>query len=182
MFGCGSATQQAPLPSPDSSIDDATADTSTADASVDKSKACASIFGDALTNAFGRLDGSILALVPRGHPTCAQPNATHLVLQARGTCVVRGWHESGPLDCVTTLGAKSASFAPHPKDELVATVTNELELGAHGSVFATSSGGTKADSAHLIRRDLTNADGAIVIRPDSASAHYLLFKFSDQVF
>ena len=93
-----------------------------------------------------------------------------------------GWHESGPLDCVTTLGAKSASFAPHPKDELVATVTNELELGAHGSVFATSSGGTKADSAHLIRRDLTNADGAIVIRPDSASAHYLLFKFSDQAF
>ena len=184
-----------------------------ADSSIDKSAPCASTFGAALTNAFGRLDGTILAVVPPAHPTCAQPNSTHLVLQVTtngaayrmvldvfgnppdptvalfevdaplaGPAWSEGWHEAVPLDYVVTLGVKSTSFVPHPKDELVALVTNELDLGAHVSVFATSTGGSKADSTHLIHRNLTNADGAIVIHPESSSAHYLLFKFSEQVF
>ncbi len=51
------------------------------DAAVDKAKACASTFGDALTNAFGRMDGTITAVVPPAHPTCPMPNGDHLVLQ-----------------------------------------------------------------------------------------------------
>jgi hypothetical protein len=216
LFGCAS-TASAPLPTPDAAApDDASADASVvdaADASVDKAGPCASMFGAALTNAFGRLDGTILAVVPPAHPTCAQPNSTHLVLQVTtngaayrmvldvfgnppdptvslfeldaplaGPAWSEGWHEAVALDYVSTLAVKSTSFVPHPKAELVAIVTNELVLGAHVSVFATSTGGTKADSAHLIHRNLTNADGAIVIRPESPSAHYLLFKFAEQIF
>ena len=51
------------------------------DATTDKSAACASTFGQSLTNAFGRLDGTILAVVFPGNQTCAAPNSTHVVLQ-----------------------------------------------------------------------------------------------------
>src|SRR5262247_3992728 len=62
--------------SPDASPPDASPD-----ASTDKSAACASTFGTALTNAFGRLDGTILAVVMPGNMRCAMPNSTHVVLQ-----------------------------------------------------------------------------------------------------
>lgn len=48
---------------------------------VDKAAACASTFGNALTDGFGRLDGTIVAIVPPAHPTCAMPNGDHLVVQ-----------------------------------------------------------------------------------------------------
>jgi hypothetical protein len=170
-----------------------------------KAATCASSFGSALTDAFGRIDGTVLAVVPPNLQTCAQPNMTHLVLQISmqgaayrmvlnvdadistreldaplaGPAWADGWHVDAPLDYVTTLGAHSADFAK-PADP-VALVTGQLELGAHVSVYATSTGGTKADSAHLVHRNLTNADGAIVIAPDTAP-HYVLFKFDNQTF
>src|SRR5262249_23663455 len=49
--------------------------------SIDKSAPCASTFGSALTDAFGRLDGTVVAVVPPNDQACAQPNMTHLVLQ-----------------------------------------------------------------------------------------------------
>ncbi|HUS30390.1 MAG TPA: hypothetical protein VMZ53_17900, partial [Kofleriaceae bacterium] len=58
-------------------------------------------------------------------------------------------------------------------------VTNQLELGAHVSVFATSE--NFHDSAHLVHRENTNTDGAIVVNPET-SPHYLLFRFSNQAF
>src|SRR5450432_3613923 len=47
----------------------------------DKAGPCASMFGTALTPAFGRIDGTVLAVVPPGDQACALPNATHLVVQ-----------------------------------------------------------------------------------------------------
>jgi hypothetical protein len=172
---------------------------------LDKAAACASSFGTALTDAFGRIDGTVLAVVPPDLQTCAQPNGTHLVLQITmqgaayrmvlnvdadvstreldaplaGPAWSDGWHTDAPLDYVTTLGAHGADFTKAA--DPVALVTDQLELGAQVSVYATSSGGTRADSAHLVHRNLTNADGAIVITPDTAP-HYLLFKFDNQTF
>lgn len=51
------------------------------DAGIDKAAGCASTFGSALTNATGRIDGVVRAVVPPAHATCALPNDDHLVLQ-----------------------------------------------------------------------------------------------------
>lgn len=174
-------------------------DVSMVDAS--KADACASLFGSALTDSFGRLDGTILAVVPAGHPTCPMPNGTHLVLQVTmnsaayrmvvnldvlthevdaplaGDVWSEGWHPSAQLDYVTTLNTNANDFDLNPSVQ--SWITNQLELGAHVSVFATSE--NFHDSAHLIHRENTNTDGAIVVNPETAP-HYLLFRFSNQAF
>lgn len=178
---------------------------------VDKSANCAATFGETLTDAFGRLDGTVLAVVPPNDQACALPNMTHLVIQVTmqgaayrlvldvlsnqgdpdvfffetdaplvGEAWSEGWHTDVPLDYVTTLALHSTMFQPMKEADLVAKVTSEIELGAHISIFGTSQG--EHDSAHLIHRNVTNADGAIVVGPDSGHPHYLLFRFDEQQF
>jgi len=171
----------------------------------DKAAACADTFGNELTDAFGRLDGTVLAVVPPAMERCAQPNSTHLVVQATmhgaayrlvvnvenifmyeldaplaGPAWSDGWHTDAPLDYVTNLCARSSSFELAP--DAVQRVTDMISLGEKISIYSTSSGGTKADSAHLVHRNAANADGAIVLGPDTATPHYLLFRFSNQLF
>ena len=178
---------------------------------VNKAKTCSPTFGDALTNAFGRFDGTVVAVVPPADDACALPNSTHLVLQVSMDGAVyrmvldvlsssgdpnvyfyeedaplaagpwaAGWHAGVGLDYVTTLGLHAAAFTSMPEAALVDKVTGEIQVGSHVSVFATSAG--ESNSAHLIHRNLTNQDGAIVLSPESASPHYLLFRFSEQTF
>ena len=183
------------------------------DAPYPKALPCAATFGASLTDAFGRLDGTVHAVVPPGFPNCPQPNGTHLVLQVdmggatyrmvtnvlstmgdprvffrtldaplAGPAWADGWHPGYTLDYVTDLHVTSDSFTPTEMAPLVDMVTQPIELGAKVSVFATSSGGSNAGNAHLVHRNLTNADGAIVIGPDTASPRYLLFRFDEQAF
>ncbi len=183
------------------------------DASTDKARNCATVFGSSLTTAFGRLDGTVRAVVPPGHPTCPLPNGTHVVLQVTmadqvyrmvinvlsdqgppnvyfrtldaplaGDAWADGWHPGTALDYVSTLQVTSASFASHTMTEMVDLVTQPIELGANISVFATSSGGGNAGNAHLVHRNQPNADGAIVVGPDTANPHYLLVRFDEQAF
>lgn len=172
---------------------------------LDKAATCASTFGDALTDSFGRVDGTVLAVVPPDLQTCARPNRTHLVVQVTmngaayrmvvnvqsdvstleidaplaGPVWAEGWHTDASLDYPSTLGVHSTEFARTV--DPVTLATNQLELGARVSVYATSSGGSFADGAHLVHRNKPNADGAIVISPDIAP-HYVLFKFDNQSF
>jgi hypothetical protein len=181
---------------------------------TDKSASCASTFGSALTNAFGRLDGTIVAVVPPNDQSCAMPNSTHLVIQVMmGGAVYRmvvdvlsdqgnpdvfeneidaplvgdpwsdGWHDTASLDYVTTLARTSTSFVEMNQATVVDRITNQLNLDAHVSVFATSAG--EPSSAHLVHRNLTNQDGAIVINPDASgnsSPHWILIRFDEQSF
>ena len=57
-------------------------------------------------------------------------------------------------------------------------VTDHLTIGAPVAVFSSTSGG---GSSHLVHRNTTGQDGAIVIDPSTAP-HYLLFSFSTQTF
>ena len=179
---------------------------------LDKSAACASTFGSELTDSFGRLDGTLLAIVPPTNTTCPQPNSTHVTVQIMtdgavyrmvvnvlstssepnvflgetdaplaGTAWEEGWHPGVALDYVTTLGVTKSQFADSMQADAVARVMTDLELGTHISVYATSSGGTDASSAHLVHRNLTNQDGAIVLTPETAP-HYLLTAFPEQTF
>ena len=178
------------------------------DAAVDAS-ACASTFGSALTNAYGRLDGTILAVVEPGNMQCAMPNSTHVVLEVTmagaayrmvvnvlstssdphvfldeldaplaGDAWAEGWHPGVQLDYVSTLAVTKAMFTQADQAAAVARLETELVPGAKISVFATSSGGS---SAHLVHRNATNEDGAIVVTPDTAP-HYLLTAFPEQTF
>ena len=65
----------------------ATPDATRADAGVDaplgKDAYCAASFGNALTNAHGRVDGIITAVVEPGNMRCAQPNNDHVIVQVR---------------------------------------------------------------------------------------------------
>lgn len=54
------------------------------DASPDaagKDAMCASTFGNTLTAAFGRVDGTVVAVVEPGNTRCALPNSDHVVVQ-----------------------------------------------------------------------------------------------------
>lgn len=177
---------------------------------VDKSKDCASTFGNALTSSYGRVDGTVLAVVQPGDMKCPMPNNDHLILEvtmsgAAYRMVVNmqstsgdpnvqylslahalpapawseGWHTGLSLDYVNDLGVHAAGFTPHPMAELAKLVTDAITVGSKISVYASSSGGA---SAHLIHRNTTNADGAIVIDPDGAAPQMLLFHFADQTF
>lgn len=92
-----------------------------------------------------------------------------------------GWHPGVALDYVTTLHLGKTAFTQADEATAVARVQQQVVPGTHVSVYATSSGGSEASSAHLIHRNATNMDGAIVIAPDTAP-HYLLTAFPEQSF
>ena len=196
------------LPADAAAVSDVAIDT----APVDKAAACADTFGSDLVAPYGRLDGTVLAIVPPGHPTCAMQNGTHVVLQvtmkgAAYRMVVNvesevlgvdpkvrflaidkplpppawseGWHAGVALDYPTTLDVHVAAFAPVAKDDLVKTITDAIALGAKVSVYSTTTGGA---SSHKIHRNGASDDGAIVLAPDTANPHFLLFHFDQQTF
>jgi hypothetical protein len=180
------------------------------DLAVDKASRCASTFGNALTAPYGRLDGTVLAVVPPGLMSCTRPNSDHLILQVEsggaayrmvvnvqsdrpgdmrvamsekqaalaGPAFSDGWHTGVMFDYVDTLGAHKSEMTPMTMAELVAALTDHLQLDANVSVFSSTSGG---DSAHLVHRNQTNRDGAIVVNP-TTSPLYLLLAFADQDF
>jgi hypothetical protein len=189
---------------------DAASDADAGDGSVNKAAPCVSTFGQALdTVGFARFDGTVVAVLPPNDQACAEPNSTHLIIEMtfsgavyrmvvdvsdedavgtiHGTTIAHamvggawadGWHAI-PLDYVATFGLHQADLPVMPTATAVAAITSALDLGAHVSVFATAQG--EPDSAHLVHRNLTNQDGAIVIDVDG-SPTWLLFSFSNQTF
>jgi hypothetical protein len=174
---------------------------------IDKAEHCADTFGDGLTAAFARLDGTVLAVVGPTDTQCALPNDDHLVIQVTmggevyrmvvnvenvfyvettaplvGPAWSEGWHTGVALEYDATLGMHSDAFVFHTMAELVELVTDAIELGAPISVYAESSGGEYASSAHLVHRNNSKPDGAIALDPLSASPRFLLFRFDNQSF
>lgn len=174
---------------------------------IDKAENCADTFGDALTAAFARLDGTVVAVVGPTDTQCALPNNDHIVIQVMmggdvyrmvvnvdgvfyaetnaplvGPAWSEGWHTGVALEYDTTLNVHSDAFAFHSMAELVELVTDATELGAPISVYAESSGGEYASSAHLIHRNNSKPDGAIALDPQSPTSRMLLFRFDNQSF
>jgi len=216
LAACGSATTprdggeppDAGLPELDAGAD------AGLDAGVDagsKAEHCASVFGTELTNSYGRLDGTVVAVVAPADTQCALPNNDHVVVQLqmdggvyrmvvnvlstigdpnvrfrtldaplRGGPWSEGWHTAVTLDYPTDLGVHTdAGFTPVPMAQLVPLVVAPIDLGAKVSIYGTSSGGA---SGHLIHRNGSSHDGAIVVNPESPTAHWLLFHFPQQSF
>jgi Lamin Tail Domain len=173
-------------------------------------RACTGTFGSAMNTTFGRLDGFLVAIVPiNGSSTCRGDN-NHVHLQIlvngqtediavntastvgnpdvdfrtvnaplKGIAWTEGWHPSQQLDYVNNLGVTSGSFTEMTQAKLAPLVGSTLANANHVSIFTTGFDGT---GGHLIHRNPTNHDGAIVINPLSSSPTYLLFHFTTQSF
>jgi hypothetical protein len=50
---------------------------------LSREDACASTFGSALPSGYGRIDGTILAVLPPGDKACTAPNSDHVVLEVQ---------------------------------------------------------------------------------------------------
>lgn len=173
---------------------------------------CATQFGSALTASFGRLDGTVFAVVPPDYQACAMPNKTHLQLQVEMNedayrMVVNVLSDQGPPDVFYKEVGAPLAGAPwsegwHPTEELdyvanlnvhsadfVQTPQDELvpKIMSHlhlGEKVSVyaTSGSANSNSAHLVHRNGANHDGAIVIGPDTASPLYLVVRFDEQSF
>jgi hypothetical protein len=179
------------------------------DSSIDKSAGCVSDFGNGLTNGFGRLDGTLVAVVSPGSD-CPRPNSTHVILEIRQggevyrmvTAVVsdfgnptmallerdaalvgpawqEGWHVGVPFDYVGSMNVHRLDFTPTPKQDLVDAIDRAAVIGGRISVYGTVE--DQPDSGHLIHRNQGNQDGAIVFDADG-SPHYMLLRFDNQLF
>jgi lamin tail-like protein len=171
---------------------------------------CTSSFGAAMTAAFGRLDGFLVAVVNPNTTTSCRGDDNHLHLQVRvnggiediavniastsgnpdldflafnaalrGGAWSEGWHPGQTLDFATNLGVHSGSFVEKTPTQLTSLLDSDLASVNHVSIFTT---GFDATGGHLVHREGSNHDGAIVINPLSANAQYLLLHFSTQSF
>lgn len=180
-------------------------------AAVDKAASCASTFGAALTNAFGRLDGTALAVVPPAHPTCAMPNGTHLVLQvvaggAAYRMVVNVQSDIGPDprvafaavdhalpgapfaegwhpgEALDYVGTLGQRAASFTPEERAALVERITDAVTIGAKISVYATSSGGASAHLVHRNAAGRDGAIVLDPTGPSPRFLLLRFADQTF
>lgn len=173
--------------------------------------ACTNTFGNAVTPAFGRLDGYLVAVVPASQHGC-NADASHLHLQVK--------MQEAIYDVAITLVSDQSASAP---DVFLAESQSPLgngawaegwhpgqsfdyvqNLGLHAASFAsmpkaslrqkletTLAGvnhvsiyatGYGPSGAHKVHRNGRGADGAIVLQPTSSTPHVLAFHFSTQSF
>lgn len=164
--------------------------------------------GDALTTAYGRLDGILVAIVPPANSGGCQADNDHLHLQIRmngdiydvavnvgenglddvhsttreiampGPAWQEGWHTTVSANYVT-LGLHATDLALESSAQLVTELMSDLATANHISVFAT---GYDTDGAHLVHRTGQSRDGLIVTQPLSRPAHVRMFAFTRQLF
>ena len=171
---------------------------------------CTSSFGSAMTATFGRLDGFLVAIVNPNTTTSCRGDDNHIHLQIlvnggvediavniastsgnpdldflavnaalRGGAWSQGWHPGQTLDFATNLGVHSGSFAEKTPTQLTSLLDSALANANHVSIFTT---GFDATGGHLVHRQGSNHDGAMVINPLSSNPQYLLLHFSTQSF
>jgi len=171
---------------------------------------CTSSFGSAMTAGFGRLDGFLVSIVNPNTTTACRGDDNHIHLQVRvngrvqdiavniastsgnpnvdfrtlnaplrGGAWSEGWHTGQSLDYANHLGVSASSFTERTPIQLTSLVDSTLASANHVSIFTT---GFDATGGHLIHRNPTNHDGAIVINPLSANPQSLLFHFVTQSF
>jgi hypothetical protein len=171
---------------------------------------CTSSFGSAMTATFGRLDGFLVSVVNPNTTSSCRGDDNHIHLQVRvnggvediavniasttgnpdvdfltlgaalrGGGWSEGWHPGQTLDYSTNLGVHSGNFTEETPTQLTSLVDAAVASANHVSIFTT---GFDATGGHLIHREGSSHDGAIVVNPLSASPQYLLFHFTTQSF
>jgi hypothetical protein len=163
---------------------------------------CSSTLGSGLSPEHGRLDGTLVSIVPTTGARCSS-DPDHLHLQVRmnganydiavnldgfegeidaplpGIGFAEGWHPMD-LDYAKDLGLHSDALTVTTPATIRAHVIDQLANANHISVFGTGYPGS--DGAHLIHRKQTAHDGALVINPLAAKAHVIAFRFATDTF
>lgn len=221
LVACTSGDDDTSSPDTSASSSDATTTTTTSSSSsgtggggggepIDKAKDCASTFGEALTDSFGRVDGTVLAVVKPTDTQCPLPNDDHVILQvtmngAVYRMVINVLSNSTDPD-VRFLELDHAMVgAPWSEGwHTDALLDYTGDLGLHSGVGFTGVPmaqlsdriaddiqlGDKVSvfctssggaSSHLIHRNGQQHDGAIVLHPDT-NPKWLVFHFANQAF
>ena len=174
--------------------------------------ACTKSFGSALSQAHGRLDGYLVAIVPSTQHTCnGDDHHVHLQVMAGGAVYdvavnilsdkatgTAGDVSFDELDAPLAGGAWQEGWHSPVALDYVAT------LGLHASSFTSKTPaeldtlllqelapanhisvygtGYGPTGMHLIHRKYPGEDGAVVIRPTTGTPHYFVFHFATQSF
>jgi hypothetical protein len=163
--------------------------------------ACTSTLGKGLSPAHGRLDGTLVSIVPNKARCPNDPDHLHLQVRMNGAVYdiainldvlegeidtplpgipfAEGWHVM-PLDYPTDLGLHSPALTVTSPAVVRARVESQLTNANHISVFGFGYPGS--DGAHIIHRSSGGGDGALVINPLAPKAHVIAFRFADDVF
>ncbi len=163
---------------------------------------CSNTLGMGLSPDHGRLDGTLVSIVPETGAHCpSDPDHLHLQIRMNGANYdiavnldgfegeidaplpgapfAEGWHVMN-LDYPTDLGLHSNALTVTTPANIRARVLSQLTNANHISVFGTGYPGS--DGAHLIHRKQPSHDGALVINPLAAKAHFIAFRFSTDTF
>lgn len=164
--------------------------------------ACTSSFGTALSTKHGRLDGYLVSVVPHSNHSC-NGDRQHLHLQVEmngevydvavnvdgfeaevttplpGAAWSEGWHAGEKLDYVKDLGLDSESFTLTGPSAVRQRIESAIANANHIAVYATGYGPT---GAHLVHRQGSGRDGALVLDPLGASPRVIAFRFETQTF
>jgi hypothetical protein len=164
---------------------------------------CTTSFGNALVGGFGRLDGFVVSVVPPASGMCsADQHHVHLQVAAGGQTYdiavnvdggfiaqkdaplpagawAEGWHPSVSLDYPADLGLHDTDFTPGSEAQIDQAVEGAVANANHVSVFATP---FNPGGAHLVHRQGSGHDGAVILDPLSPLAHVLAFRFATQTF
>lgn len=180
-------------------------------AAIDKAALCDDMFGDALTSSFGRLDGTVLAVVRPADTQCPLVNDDHVVLEvtmngATYRVVINIQSSFGDpdvryLELDHALPGQSwsegwhtgvsldyvADFGVHTGPPFEAVPLAELadrvaDAITIGEHVSVFSESSGGASSHKVHRNQGTTDGAIVLRPDGPSPKALLFHFENQTF
>ncbi len=179
-------------------------------APVDKAAGCVGTFGQALTSAFGRADGTVVAVVKPTDTQCPQYNGDHVVLEI----AMNGADYRMVVNVQSTIGDPRVQYlaldhampAPAWSEGWHTGLALDYiaDFGVHGDAFtplvmadlsnkiadaitigqkvSVYSQSSGGASAHQIHRNDGKVDGAIVLDPDGATPKALLFHFGDQTF
>jgi hypothetical protein len=178
----------------------------------DKTADCPDDFGSELTNAFGRLDGKVVAIIKPGDEQCAGVNSDHVVLDVTSGAdayrmVVNVQSTFAGVDPrVLYLEKQTALVGPAWSDgwhtgidfDYVRTLSlNKADFMPYdmptlvsllnnrialGMPVSVFATSSGGNSAHLVHRNALNQDGAIVIDAASQNPTYLFFAFADSQF
>ena len=161
---------------------------------------------------FGRLDGYLVAIVPPGSTNGCNDDSSHVHLQIKmngaiydiaidatdsatrtddvhtmttdvpmpaGPAWAEGFHTGVTIDYPTTFGVHSSNLPLQTKAQIVSAFQTDLATVNHISIYTTTYG---SDGAHLVHRNGSGHDGAVVTEPLSPTSHVRLLSFSDQSF
>jgi hypothetical protein len=90
-----------------------------------------------------------------------------------------GWHADEQLDYVKDLGLHAQSFTVTGLSAVRQRVETAVTQANHVAIYAT---GYDPSGAHLVHRQGSGRDGAIVLDPLGPRPHILAFRFDTQSF